>query len=181
MRSVLPVRGRAIDLAGGDGGGGLFLARRGLATTVADISQVALDRAAAFADTAGVELTTALVDLADRSLSDILGDIGGQAPALVTCCHYLSRPMLTTVGRDLPAGCRFVFSTMTTTDLRPQDRRSPRFCLAPGELPALVLDTGDDRLRVLHRREGWAFGLHRAELAVEAVGPIDGSGRVGLR
>lgn len=179
MRSVLPTEGRAIDLAGGDGGGGLFLARRGLSTTVADISPIALDRAVAFAEAAGVELATALVDLADRSLAEILDDLGEPPPAVVTCCHYLSRPLLTTVGRDLPPGSRFVFSTMTTTDLRPQDRRSPRFCLAPGELFELVLDAGGDRLRVLHRREGWASGRHRAELAVQAVGPAPSAGRAG--
>lgn len=173
MRSVLPARGRAVDLAGGDGGGGLFLARRGLDTTVVDISPIALERASTFAAAEGLELTTVDTDLAGRRLGEILELVGDRSPAVVTCFHYLSRPLLTSVGRDLPAGCRFVVSIMTTADLRPDDRRSSRFLLGPGELAGLVLGSGPNRLRVLHRREGWAAGRHRAELAVEASGSVE--------
>ena len=45
----LPV-GRALDVAGGEGRNGLWLADRGWTATVADFSQVALDRAAALWD-----------------------------------------------------------------------------------------------------------------------------------
>lgn len=168
LSSLLPARGRVIDLAGGDGGGALFLAARGLGVTVADVSPVALARAEGFARVAQVELDTAAVDLTGIGLGRALADIGGVTPAAITCWNYLSRPLLASVADELPSGCRFLVGVATTTNLERNERPSARFLLEPGELTELVVGAVPTRLRVLHRREGWAADRHRAELVVEA-------------
>ncbi|HEX9052362.1 MAG TPA: methyltransferase domain-containing protein, partial [Anaeromyxobacter sp.] len=53
LDDVLPRRGRALDVAGGSGRNALWLARRGLDVTLADVSDVALARAARAARDAG--------------------------------------------------------------------------------------------------------------------------------
>ncbi len=171
LLSVLPTEGRAIDLAGGDGGVARFLAARGLSATVVDVSDVALERAAASATAADLDVTTHRLDLAGRSLGQVLGAVlgavGPPAPTVVTCFNYLDRALLASVADGLPTGCRFLTAVATTTNLERNDRPGPRFLLDPGELVELVAG-GADRLRILHRREGWADGRHRSELAVVA-------------
>jgi ubiquinone/menaquinone biosynthesis C-methylase UbiE len=53
LDDLLPRRGRALDVAGGTGRHALWLARRGLDTTLADVPQVALEKAAAAASEEG--------------------------------------------------------------------------------------------------------------------------------
>src|SRR3954465_12796745 len=60
---LLPHRGRALDVAGGAGRNALWLARRGLDVTLADISGVALDLARREATRAGLPLRTRAIDL----------------------------------------------------------------------------------------------------------------------
>lgn len=55
--------GRALDLAAGDGRHAIWLASRGWSTTGVDFSGVALDRARAAADRAGVDVTWVHADL----------------------------------------------------------------------------------------------------------------------
>lgn len=170
LRSLLPTSGRAVDLAGGDGGAALFLADRGLSVTVVDVADVALDRVRAFTDGTDPAVTTARLDLSGRPLAEVLDAVGPPAPALVTCTNYLDRILLASVADGLPAGARFAAAIATTANLERHDRPTPRFLLAPGELEELVVGRAAGRLRLLHRREGWAEDRHRAELVVEAVG-----------
>lgn len=168
LAALLPDRGRAIDLAGGDGGGGLFLARRGLDAVVVDGSTAALDRARAFAAADGIPLTTMAMDLDGVALSMVLSAVGPPAPSIVTCCNFLDRRLLASVADGLPSGARFLAAIATTTNLERHPRPSRRFLLEPGQLASLVLGSSSERLRVLHRREGWAEDRHLAELVVEA-------------
>lgn len=167
LASLLPTEGRAVDLAGGDGGGGLFLARRGLSTTVVDVSSVALARASVFAEADGAALEAVEVDLGGADLGAVLDAVAGPPPAIITCFNYLDRAILSSVGAHLPTGARFMVAIATTTNLECNRRPPERFLLEPGELGSLV---GIDRssLQVLHRREGWADGRHLAELVVRA-------------
>jgi hypothetical protein len=61
-----------------------------------------------------------------------------------------------------------VAAVATTTNLERHRRPPARFLLDPGELARLVVGDRASRLRVHHRREGWADDRHRAEIAVEA-------------
>ncbi|MEL6984394.1 MAG: hypothetical protein AAFO29_18345, partial [Actinomycetota bacterium] len=141
LASLLPATGRVVDLAGGDGGGGLFLARRGLEVTIGDISEVALRRAAGFAERSELALETASIDLAGIGLRDAIVAAGvlTPAPAAVTCWSYLSRPLLSSVADELPSGCRFLTAIATTTNLERNARPPARFLLAAGELAELVV------------------------------------------
>lgn len=168
MVSLLPIAGRAVDLAGGDGGAGLLLAGRGLPTTVVDVSDVGLRRADGFARRHGLDLGTLRFDLRGHRLGEVLAAVGGPAPAVVTCFNFLDRTLLASVATDLPSGCRFLAAIATVTNLERHERPPARFLLERGELESLVLGDGARPLRVLHRREGWADDRHRAEIAVEA-------------
>ncbi len=168
LSSMVPASGQAIDLAGGDGGDVLALAARGLDAVLVDGSAVALDRASAFADRRELPLTTVRLDLAGRRLGEVLDAVGRPRPAVVTCVSFLDRDLLASVAADLPGGSRFLASIATTTNLERNPRPSARFLLRRGELFDLVAGPGSDRLRVLHRRQGWSDDRHHAELVVEA-------------
>lgn len=168
MVSLLPGSGRAVDLAGGDGGAGLLLARRGLATTVVDVSDVGLRRAEWFGRRHELDLHTVRLDLRGRRLSEVLEAVGPPAPSVVTCFNFLDRTLLASVATDLPSGCRFLAAVATVVNLERHERPPARFLLDRGELESLVVGEGVGRLRLLHRREGWADDRHRAEIAVEA-------------
>ncbi len=64
VEEVGPMRpGRALDLGTGDGRNAVWLATRGWQVTAVDFSRVALDRARALADRAGVSVDWVLADL----------------------------------------------------------------------------------------------------------------------
>ncbi len=63
LASKLPSQGRALDIAGGAGRHALWLARRGLDVTLADISCVALEMARQSAEERGLQIETLAVDL----------------------------------------------------------------------------------------------------------------------
>ena len=66
----IPVGGRVLCLADGEGRNGVFLARRGHAVTSVDLSPVGLRKAEALAAQHGVSITTVHADLADFPFED---------------------------------------------------------------------------------------------------------------
>src|SRR5262249_30973743 len=68
LAATLPSSGRALALAGGAGRHAVFLAQRGLAVTLVDVSDAALELAGAAAHAAGVSLATARLDLSVEPL-----------------------------------------------------------------------------------------------------------------
>jgi methylase of polypeptide subunit release factors len=68
LGALVPTRGRALDVAGGSGRHAIWLARRGLETTLADISPVALAFAREAATAAGVSINTCALDLDENPL-----------------------------------------------------------------------------------------------------------------
>ncbi|MCP5029061.1 MAG: class I SAM-dependent methyltransferase [Actinomycetia bacterium] len=59
--------GRAIDLAGGEGRNGVWLATRGWDATVVDFSQAGIDKVSTLAEAEGVSVTTICADLTEWS------------------------------------------------------------------------------------------------------------------
>ena len=82
----MPRAGRAIDLAGGTGRHGIWLAERGLDVTIADISPVGLEVARQRAAEAGVTIQTLEVDLETSPFP------AGPWDLIVSVC-YLWRPL----------------------------------------------------------------------------------------
>ncbi len=149
----LPPGAKVLDVACGWGDAGLFLATLGAASTLADVSAVALEAVAERAAALGVEASTVATDLTADPLPD------GRWDAII-CTHYLDRLLLPRLGSVLAPGGRLVCAIATTTNLERHERPSARFLLDPGELPTLVRE-----LEVVHFSEAWRInGVHEAWL-----------------
>jgi SAM-dependent methyltransferase len=160
LDAELPRRGRALDLAGGRGRHAIWLARRGLDVTLADVSEVGLSLAREAAARAGVEIRTVAIDL-ERS----------PAPAgpwdVVVCFHYLHRPLLAQIPGILAPDGLFVFCQPTRRDLERHPRPGPPHLLDEGELPGLLRG-----LDVLRYEEGWLEeGRHEARAVARLPQP----------
>jgi tellurite methyltransferase len=150
---LLPQRGRALDVAGGAGRHAVWLAERGLATTLVDISPVALDIAARRAADRGVSLVLLCRDLESEPLPEGPWDV-------ILCCDYLHRPLFAQFATRLSPGGTLVVMHPTRSNLMRHDRPPPAYLLDDGELPRLVAG-----LDVLLYTEGWtADTRHEAHL-----------------
>lgn len=151
----LPQDGRAIDVAGGLGDGAMYLAERGLRSTVADVSDVALDVAAQRARQRGLQIDTLHIDLVSTEFPTGPWDVIG-------CFHYLDRALLPRLVDALNPDGVVLVGIATTTNLDRHDRPSARFLLDPGELPTLF-PTGT----IVEYREGWTdWNVHEARIAI---------------
>ncbi len=136
----------ALDIAGGDGIEACWLAELGFATTLIDVSDVALEQATSRAQRSGVAIRAVQLDL-DRS------PLGPEVQHdVVHVGHYLNRPMLIELFSEC-AGLLFVaIATVTNLERYPQPPR--RFLLEPDELRGLVATHGPT-LEVLRYDEDW--------------------------
>lgn len=164
LEAILPRRGRAIDVAGGAGRHALWLARRGLGVTLADISPVALGIAARAAEAEGLPLQTLLIDLEAEPFPAGPWDC-------ILVFHFLWRPLLAAIPDALAPGGVVAVVHPTRTNLTRHERPGPEYLLDDGELPGLIRG-----LDLLTSEEGWlAEGRHEARLvARKPVGAADG-------
>src|SRR5512137_1522024 len=161
LDALLPRRGRALDVAGGAGRNALWLARRGLDVTLADVSDVALGQAAVRAAAEGLRLTTVHADLTAVPLPPGPWD-------LVTWFYYLDRRLLGTVPGVLAPGGLLVLAHATRRNLERRPRPGPAHLLDEGELPGLV-----PGLEILRFTEGWVEDDHH-EARLVARRPVAG-------
>ncbi|HEX8823450.1 MAG TPA: class I SAM-dependent methyltransferase [Archangium sp.] len=160
LAGQLPSTGRALDVAGGTGHDALWLARRGLDVTLADISDVALERAGEAAREAGVALRLQRLDVETEPLPP--GPF-----QVVLCLNFLWRPLFTGFPKVLAPGGLLVFSQPTRSNLQRHPHPSARFLLDEGELPRLLHD-----LAVVSYTEGWTEeGRHEARLVATLRAP----------
>jgi tellurite methyltransferase len=164
LDDLLPCRGRALDVAGGTGRNALWLARRGLDVTLADISGMALGRARDRAVAAGVPLRILPIDLEDEPLPPGPWD-------LILCVDFLWRPLLRTVPAELAPGGLLVVTHPTRSNLQRHARPGPQHLLEDGEAPGLVRD-----LEIVRYEEGWTEE-GRCEARLVARRGNSGSGR----
>jgi 2-polyprenyl-3-methyl-5-hydroxy-6-metoxy-1,4-benzoquinol methylase len=160
LDGVLPRRGRALDVGGGSGRHALWLARRGLDVTLADVSDVALERAAAHAREAALALATLRVDLEAGELPPGPWDV-------VLCAYFLHRPLFPAMAAALAPGGILAVAHATRTNLERHPRPGPRHLLEDGELPGLVRG-----LELLRSEEGWLeSGRHEARIVARRLTP----------
>jgi tellurite methyltransferase len=153
IAELLPRSGRALDLAGGAGRHSVWLAQRGLQTTLVDISPAALELASSAAARAGVTLRTVAADLEAEPPPEGAWD-------LVLVFHYLSRPLYRALPELLAPGGVLACVQPTRTNLKRHERPSAAYLLEEGELPALL-----PGLEILRYDEGWLEeGRHEARL-----------------
>ncbi|MEL7157634.1 MAG: class I SAM-dependent methyltransferase [Actinomycetota bacterium] len=149
---LFPRSGRALDVAGGTGQAAAILAARGMSVTVADVSDVALEQAAARAERSNLDVTTLCVDLTAEPLPAGPWD-------LITCFNYLDRALFPAMIEALAPDGLLALTIATRTNLERNEHPSARFLLDDGELPTLLAE-----LSLLHYREGWGLdGRHCAE------------------
>lgn len=122
----LPVEGTALDLACGEGQAAVWLAARGLVTTGVDISGVGLAKAQRLAQAEGVEVEWIRADLDTWDPEGRLWDV-------VTCSHYLSRPLVGRLaGWVAPGGVVLLEMLVAHPDV--EAHVSARYLAAPGEV-----------------------------------------------
>lgn len=153
-QALLPCEGRALDLAGGSGRNALWLARRGLQVTLADISTVALQTARRQAEAAGLRLDLLQVDLESQGVP------AGPWDLVLVCC-YLERSLFEQLATVLAAGGLLLYTQPTTINLERHAKPPERYLLKPGEFRALV----EPHLEILRYEEGWwEEGRHEARV-----------------
>jgi SAM-dependent methyltransferase len=149
----LPREGTALDVAGGAGRNACWLAARGLASTLVDISPTALDLASQAANRRGLPLNVIALDLEEAPLP-----FGPWS--VVYSGYYLNRQLLGTVSESLAPGGWLIFVQPTLRNLERHDRPPAGFLLEEGELPSLVRN-----LESVRYEECWnETGRHEARL-----------------
>ncbi len=159
MEHWLPSSGRALDVAGGAGADALWLAGRGLAVTMVDVSEVALGLAVQRAAERGVDVNIVQADLTREPLPPGPWE-------LVLCNHYLQRDLLPAVGQALGVGGCLAWIHPTVRNLERHARPSRRFLLDPGEAPQLVEAAG---LEIVWQEHAWVGPEQRAQHLARVV------------
>lgn len=154
----LPHSGAALDVAGGTGHNALWLAQRGLDTTLVDISDKALAFAQTRAQALGVTLTRECMDLEEDALPT--SKIGDGTWDVIIGMNFLLRPLFSEYIRLLAPGGWLLVCQPTVTNLECHSRPGRRYLIERGELRELT--QGLDPVRF---EEGWtAQGQHLARM-----------------
>jgi SAM-dependent methyltransferase len=142
----LNTRPRALDLAGGVGQNGLWLAEQGYTVDILDISRVALDRASAEMGVRGVRTVNLLcIDLDDAPLMPDSYD-------LVCVFRFFNRAVLPRLAACVKAGGRVIYETFNLSILETRPDFPSDYCVRTGELAAAF-----GKWRVLRDTEAGAF------------------------
>lgn len=162
VQPYLPASGTAVDLAGGSGRNAIWLAQQGLATTLIDVSDVALDHARTAAEAGGVELELVTHDLEGEGIPQRSWDV-----ALIHL--FLDREVLGAVASHLNPGGLVLFMQPTVTNLQRHEHPSERFLLQDGELAQWL--AAQPLLEEVQLTEGWveATGRHEAQLIARRI------------
>jgi tellurite methyltransferase len=124
--ALLP-RGRALELAMGEGQNTIFLARQGFSVTGVDISEVAVERSQRRAQRAGVSIEAHCLDLRNASLPADTYDV-------VACFYYLQRDLLPQIVNTLRTGGMVIYETFTSEQAQYGHPTNPAYLLRPNEL-----------------------------------------------
>lgn len=161
---LLPTGGRALDVAGGTGRDALWLAGRGLAVTLVDVSDTALAEATRRAVAAGAPLDVVRCELGVDPLPEGAFDV-------IVVHHWLDRDVWRALPDHLAVGGLLLACQPTVTNLERHDRPPRRFLLDDGEVGRLAAELAAPRdgarFEVVVAIEGWNDrDRHEAELVV---------------
>lgn len=140
---LLP-KGKALDIAAGEGRNAVFLAQHGFDVDVVDISEMGLKKARKLAQEMGVKIHTVLSDLdtyqIEKERYDLIADF-----------YFLRRSLIPKIKKGLKKGGRVIFETyiLEHRNLATSGPKQAKYFLKPNEL--LKLFNG---FRVLRYREG---------------------------
>jgi len=153
-------RGRALDLACGNGRNARYLAGLGFEVEAIDISDVAIAWLQGLVDETGLHITPRAADLTTIELPT------GHYQAIVNF-NYLERHLFPTIVKALAPGALLFFETFSHDQIELFDSKiRPRYTLAHNELLRAFLD-----LHVLHYREGihWEASRERQRAVASLV------------
>lgn len=154
--SLLPARGRALDVAGGGGRNAVWLARRGFSVTLVDVSDEACRLAAEAAARADVDLAVERRDVSGTGLPPGPWDV-------IVFHHFLDRDLWAPAAAALAPGGVLLITQPTVHNLERHDRPSREWLLEPGELVAAARTWAD--VEVVVADEGWtADGRHESSI-----------------
>lgn len=137
-------KGKALDIASGEGKNAVFLAQKGFEVDALDISMEGLKKAIRLAREKGVKINAIHVDLDHY-------EIGKEQYDLIINFYFLKRRLIPKIKRGLKKGGKVVFETYTLKhkSLVKGGPQKAKFFLRPNELLRLFKD-----FRILFYREG---------------------------
>ena len=140
---LLP-RGKALDIAAGEGRNAIYLAQNGFDVDAMDISEKGLKKAQKLAREKGVKINTFLVDLDQYQIEKERYD-------LVANFYFLKRRLIPRIKKGLKKGGKVIFETyiLEHRTLGVEGPKQAKYFLKPNE--PLRLFKG---LRILFYREG---------------------------
>jgi tellurite methyltransferase len=141
--ALLP-RGRALDIAAGEGRNAIFLAKHGFDVDVVDISEEGLRKARKLAKEMGVKIHTFYADLDTYQIKK------GQYD-LIANFYFLKRGLIPKIKKGLKKGGRVIFETyiLEHRNLGTGGPKQSKYFLKPNELLRLF-----NGFRILRYREG---------------------------
>ena len=123
---LLP-KGKALDLAMGEGRNGIYLATHGFDVTGVDISEEGLKKAKALGAEQGVTIQAQVADLQQYQIPEENYD-------LILCTYYLQRDLFPQIKAGLKSGGMALVETYTFDHLKYRARFPPQYLLKPNEL-----------------------------------------------
>jgi tellurite methyltransferase len=137
-------RGKALDIAAGEGRNAVFLARHGFDVDAIDISEKGLKKTRRLAREMGVRVHTIQADLDRLPIEEGLYD-------LIANFYFLRRSLIPRLKRGLRQGGKIIFETyiLEHRALGVEGPRQAKYFLKPNELLRLFKD-----FRILFYREG---------------------------
>ena len=137
---LLTERGKALDIAAGEGRNSVFTATLGFEVVSMDISEVALAKAQRLADEKNVKITILSADLDNNSLPKNEYD-------LVLCFNFLERKLFPEIRKTLKPGGILFYETFNVDYLKYSNFKK-EWVLEPNELINVFND-----FRILRYRE----------------------------
>jgi 2-polyprenyl-3-methyl-5-hydroxy-6-metoxy-1,4-benzoquinol methylase len=141
--SLLP-KGKALDMATGEGRNAVFLGQNGFDVDAVDISEKGLKKARKLAREKGVKVNALLVDLDHYQIEKDRYD-------LIANFYFLKRRLIPKVRKGLRKGGKVIFETylLEHRNLAAGGPKQAKYFLKPNELLRLFKD-----FRILFYREG---------------------------
>lgn len=126
--NLLP-KGKALDIATGEGRNAVFLAKNGFEVECCDISEIAIEKAKYLAKQNNVQINAFVADLEEYKLPK-------NSYEVITCFYYLQRDLVPQIKDALKKGGMIVYETFTIENLErgfdgPKNRE---YLLKPNEL-----------------------------------------------
>ena len=141
--ALLP-KGRALDIAAGEGRNAIFLSQHGFDVDAIDISKIGLKKARRFAEEMGVKIHTVCTDLDTYPIKREQYD-------LIANFYFLKRSLIPKIKKGLKKGGKVIFETyiLEHRNIATSGPKQAKYFLRPNELLKFF-----DGFRILRYREG---------------------------